>query len=153
MSRFSRRSFIALGLAAPAVLSISRPAMAKEPEIYAEGGIAIDGADPVAFFAEQGPVLGQEGQSRDWRGAAWRFATPENAAAFAADPERYAPQFGGYCAFAASRGYLAPTTPEAWTVYKGQLFLNANLRARKLWLDDLDANIAKGRANWPGILG
>ncbi|WP_417209619.1 YHS domain-containing (seleno)protein [Antarctobacter sp.] len=152
MTRLTRRATLGLGLAAPALLLTGRAALAAEPEIYAEAGIAIDGSDPVAYFAENGPVPGGAAD-HDWKGATWRFATPENAAAFKADPMAYAPQFGGYCAFAASRGYLAPTIPEAWTLHKGQLFLNANLRARTLWLQDIEGNIAKGRANWPGILG
>ena len=76
-----------------------------------------------------------------------------NAEAFLADPERYAPAFGGYCAYAASRGYLAPTIPEAWTIYDGTLYLNASLRARELWMQDVPGNIAAGLKNWPGILG
>lgn len=152
MPRITRRATLSLALAAPALALSGRALRAAEPEIYAEGGIAIDGSDPVAYFAGNGPVPGGA-TDVTWKGATWRFATPENAAAFQADPLEFAPQFGGYCAFAASRGYLAPTTPEAWTVYKGQLFLNANLRARKRWLAEIDANIARGRENWPGILG
>ena len=82
-----------------------------------------------------------------------RSASAANRDTFAGAPETYAPRFGGYCAFAASRGYLAPTVPEAWTLHDGKLYLNASLRARELWLPDIDANIARGEANWPGILG
>ncbi|MBV7394619.1 YHS domain-containing (seleno)protein [Mameliella sediminis] len=152
MTNLTRRATLSLALAAPALLITQRAALAAEPEIYAEAGIAIDGSDPVAYFAEQGPVPGGAATT-DWKGATWRFATPENADAFKADPMKFAPQFGGYCAYAASLGYLAPTAPEAWTIHKGQLFLNASLRARELWLQDVDGNIAKARANWPGILG
>jgi hypothetical protein len=152
MSQFTRRHLMGLALAAPALSLMPRAALAREPEIYASGGVAIDGSDPVAFFDEAGPVPGGAA-SHDWKGATWRFASADNAARFAADPESFAPQFGGYCAYAASRGYLAPTIPEAWTVYEGQLFLNASLRARRLWLRDVPGNIAKGRANWPAILG
>ena len=152
MTRLTRRAALGLALAAPTVLLTGRAALAAEPEIYAEAGIAIDGSDPVAYFAKNGPVAGGAAQ-QSWKGATWRFATPQNASAFAANPTAYAPQFGGYCAFAASRGYLAPTIPEAWTLHNGQLFLNANLRARTLWLQDIEGIIAKGRANWPAILG
>lgn len=151
MPRLTRRATLSLTLAVPA-LALPMRALAREPEIYAEGGVAIDGSDPVAYFAGNGPVPGQAA-SRDWKMATWRFASEENATAFAADPAAYAPQFGGYCAYAASLGYLAPTIPEAWTLHEGQLFLNASLRARELWLQDIEGNIAKGRANWPGILG
>lgn len=153
MTLLTRRATMRLALAAPALALTARPVLAREPEIYAESGIAIDGSDPVAYFAEAGPVPGRAAHTVEWKGATWRFASQEAAASFSAEPEAYAPQFGGYCAFAASRGYLAPTTPEAWTVHEGQLFLNANLRARELWLQDIPGNIAKGRANWPGILG
>src|SRR6056297_3575309 len=106
---------------------------------------AIDGSDPVGYFTKGGPVEGGDVTAR-YKGAIWRFADQVSAAA-------YAPAFGGYCAFAASRGYLAPTTPEAWTIVDARLYLNANLRARELWLEDIPGNIAKGEANWPGILG
>ena len=100
---------------------------------------------------------GQDGDEADtaepFQVAIWQFASATNADTFQADPTAYAPQFGGYCAYAASLGYLAPTMPEAWTLYDGKLYLNANLRARELWLQDVPGNIAKGEANWPGILG
>lgn len=146
-----RRTFSALALATPA-LWLARPALAREPEIYQEGGIAIDGSDPVGYFTTNGPVAGGD-VTLDYKGATWRFADQGSADAFAANPTAYEPAFGGYCAFAASRGYLAPTTPEAWTIYEDRLYLNANLRARELWLEDVPGNIAKGEANWPGILG
>ena len=158
MTQISRRSFLGrslagLALAAPAVLATSHAAMAAEPEIYAEGGIAIDGSDAVAYFDGNGPVTGSADFTVDWKGSTWQFASAENAAKFKADPDAYAPQFGGYCAYAASLGYVAPTLPEAWTIYEGKLYLNATLRARELWLKDVPGNIAKGEANWPGILG
>lgn len=146
-----RRTFSALALATPA-LGFARPALAREPEIYQDAGIAIDGSDPVGYFTKGGPVRGGD-VTVDYKGAIWRFADQASADAFAANPIAYAPAFGGYCAFAASRGYLAPTTPEAWTIYEDRLYLNANLRARELWLEDIPGNIAKGEANWPGILG
>jgi YHS domain-containing protein len=115
--------------------------------------LAIGGTDPVAYFENNGPVQGDAAHALDWMGARWIFASVANRDAFAADPERYAPAFGGYCAFAASRGYLAPTIPEAWSIVDDRLFLNANLRARELWLAELPDVIAAGEANWPAILG
>ena len=88
-----------------------------------------------------------------WKSAVWLFASAEAMATFEGNPEAYAPAFGGYCAYAASRGYLAPTIPEAWTVHAGRLYLNASLRARELWLQDVEGNVAKAAANWPAILG
>ena len=147
----NRRRFSALALATPAPW-LARPALARAPEIYQNGGIAINGPDPVGYFTTGGPVPGDD-VPVDYKGATWRFAEQASADTFAANPTAYAPAFGGYCAFAASRGYLAPTTPEAWTIHEGTLYLNANLRARELWLEDIPGNIAKGEANWPGILG
>ena len=149
----TRRSLI---LAAPALGTaalLARPAHAAEPEIFAVNGVAIHGVDPLGYHETAGIVTGTEDAAVQWRGAEWRFASEAQRAAFQADPDRWAPAFGGYCAFAASRGYLAPTIPEAWTVYEGRLYLNATLRARELWLRDVPGNIAKGEANWPGILG
>ena len=82
-----------------------------------------------------------------------RFINATNLEAFAADPEKYGARFGGYCAYAASKGYLAPSIPEAWTVHDGRLYLNASLRARTLWLQDVPGNIERGEGNWPAILG
>ena len=145
----------ALGLfALPPVLAVTgTPAAAMEPETYQTDGIAINGIDPVAYFTDGGPVPGSTDHALSYKGATWLFVSAANAAAFQSDPAKYGAQFGGYCAYAASLGYLAPTQPEAWTVYEDRLYLNANLRARELWLQDVPGNIAKGEANWPGILG
>lgn len=146
-----RRRFLLLSAVLPAGLAAG-PALAREPEIFTAGGRAIHGVDPVAYFDRTGPVPGGD-SVLNWRGADWAFASAESHAAFEADPERWAPVFGGDCAWAASRGYLAPTVPEAWTVHAGRLYLNASLRIRDRWLRDIDANIARGEANWPGLLG
>ena len=149
----TRRTLLGAAFAAPAATLLTRPALAMEPETFAVDRIAIRGADPVAYFTDGGPVIGSADHALMWKGATWHFASAENMATFEADPERYAPAYGGYCAFAASRGYLAPTIPEAWTIHEDRLYLNANLRARELWLRDVPGNIAKGDANWPAILG
>ena len=71
---------------------------------------------------------------------------------FAKDPARYAPEFGGYCAYAVSRGYTANIDPNAWRIVDGRLYLNYSKRVQKLWEEDVPGNIAKGRQNWPGVL-
>ena len=148
----TRRSFITLAAALP-LTSAATFARAAEPSVFQRDGLAIGGTDPVAYFTEGGPVQGDAAYATDWMGARWTFSSADNRDAFAADPDRYAPAFGGYCAFAASRGYLAPTIPEAWSIYEDRLYLNATLRARELWLGELPDVIAAGEANWPGILG
>ncbi len=149
----TRRQFLTLAAAAiPAGVIAGRARAATEPPVYAEGGIAIDGTDPLGYFTEGRPVPGSADITHDWNGATWRFASVENRDTFAADPEAYAPQFGGYCAFAVSRGYIAPTAPEAWTIYDGKLYLNFSLRIRRRWERDIPGNIARGVENWPAVL-
>ena len=151
----TRRTTLSMLTASGAVL-LAPPALAMEPPVYAEGGIAIDGADAVAFFSlaeDDDPVIGSAEHAFEWNGATWHFASAENQALFEANPEAYAPAYGGYCAFAAARGYVASTVPEAWSVVDGRLFLNYSLRIRRRWLRMLPDAIADGDANWPAILG
>lgn len=147
----TRRQTLAFVAALPAVLAV-RPALAATPEIYAEGGVAIDGTDPVAYFVDGGPVAGDPAITHQWKGATWRFASEANRAAFAADPEAYAPQFGGYCAWAVAEGYTASTVPDAWTIHDGKLYLNFSRRIRRRWERDIPGNVARGDANWPAVL-
>lgn len=148
----TRRATLGLFAAVPA-LSLATAARAAEPRVFQSGGVAINGTDPVAYFTEEGPVAGNPAIAHDWMEATWLFASAVNRDRFIDEPERFAPVFGGYCAFAASRGYLAPTVPEAWTVHEGRLFLNYNLRTRRRWQAELPDVIAAGEANWPAILG
>ncbi len=115
------------------------------------GGVAIEGTDPVAYFTEGRPVEGSTAHSLEYMGATWRFASAENKAAFEADPEKYAPQYGGYCAWAVSQGYTAGIDPDAWSIVEGKLYLNYSEGVMKKWLADRDAFIEKGDANWPGL--
>lgn len=149
----TRRKLVLLSLVVPTTVLIGGPAAARSPEIYAENGIAIDGSDVVAYFTEGRPVSGDAAITHDWRGATWRFASEENRATFAANPEAYAPQFGGYCAWAVSNDYIAPTVPEAWTIADGKLYLNFSKAVRRRWSRDMAARIAAGNRNWPGVLG
>jgi YHS domain-containing protein len=152
MIQTTRRSLLTTSAAALALAALPRVALAATAPIFAEGGIAINGTDPVAYFTENRPVAGDPQFSTHYMGATWYFASAENLDQFRNAPEEFAPQFGGYCAYAASKGYIAPTVPEAWTIYEGKLYLNANLRARELWLEDIPGNIALAEDNWPGIL-
>lgn len=149
----SRRTALGLIATAPIAVALSsRAVQAAEPPVF-QNPTAINGTDPVAYFTQGKPVAGSATHKVSWNGADWHFASAENARMFEGDPEAYAPVFGGYCSYAASKGYLAPTVPEAWTIHEGKLYLNFSLQARKLWLQDVPGNIAKGLENWPGILG
>ena len=147
-----RRSFTKLAVAAPALL-VARPALAAEPQIYQEGGIAIDGSDTVGYFTQNGPVRGNASFSVDYKDATWHFADQASADAFEANPSAYEPQFGGYCAWAVSQGYIASTVPEAWTIHNDKLYLNFSRGVRRRFQRNLEENIAKAEANWPAVLG
>jgi YHS domain-containing protein len=115
------------------------------------GGVAIEGTDPVAYFDEGEPVAGSSDFEHEWMGATWRFASAENRDRFAADPETYAPQYGGYCAWAVSQGYTAKIDPAAWRIVDGKLYLNYSKDVQTQWAGDIPGNIAKADANWPQI--
>jgi hypothetical protein len=149
----SRRSVLAALGAAPLALGLVRPAAAATAEVYAEDGIAIDGTDAVAYFTEDRPVAGLPDHAVTWRGATWRFASDANRALFEADPAAYAPQFGGWCAWAVAEGYTASTVPEAWAIVDGRLYLNYSRGVQRRWERDIPGNIARAEANWPGVLG
>ncbi|WP_377512865.1 YHS domain-containing (seleno)protein [Octadecabacter sp. R77987] len=148
----TRRSLLAFAALTPAAALLAPTAMAATPETFAEGGLAIRGTDPVAYFDGNGPVAGSPDHQLMWKGATWQFASAANRAAFEANPMAYAPQYGGYCAFAMSRGYIASTDPEAWTLHDGKLYLNYSVSVRSRWLPDIAENIALADANWPAAL-
>jgi hypothetical protein len=115
------------------------------------GGVAIEGTDPVAYFSAGRPTPGSSDFEHEWMGATWRFVSAENRDRFAADPEQYAPQYGGYCAWAVSQGYTAKIDPEAWRIVDGRLYLNYSPAVQSQWQSDVPGNIAKADANWPKI--
>ena len=115
-------------------------------------GVAIKGYDPVAYFTDSKPVKGDSDFSFTWNGAEWRFASAAHRDLFAADPVKYAPQYGGYCAWAVSRGYTAGIDPEAWKIVNGRLYLNYSASVQKQWAEDIPGNVAKAEENWPKIL-
>lgn len=124
---------------------------ADKPVFQTASG-AIDGYDAVAYFTESKPVMGKAEFSTEWNGARWQFANAQNLALFSANPEGYAPQFGGYCAFAVGRGYTAKSDPLAWHVQDGKLYLNYNPEVQQQWMTQRSELIAAGVRNWPGVL-
>lgn len=148
----TRRSFVLTATAAPAAALLSTPALAMTPEVFAVDGLAIRGYDPVAYFLEEGPVEGLAEHSLMWKGAEWRFVSAENKAEFMADPDKWAPQYGGYCAYAVASGYTAKTEADAWSIHDGKLYLNYNLSVRALWAVRKRHFITKADANWPDVL-
>jgi YHS domain-containing protein len=115
------------------------------------GSVAIEGTDPVAYFTDGRPVEGSSDFEHEWMGATWRFVSAANRDRFAADPETYAPQYGGYCAWAVANGYTAKIDPEAWRIVDGKLYLNYSKDVQTQWSEDVPGNITKGDANWPKL--
>jgi YHS domain-containing protein len=125
-----------------------------KPPVFTEfrSKLALDGHDPVAYFRTGKPARGSAEHAATWRGATWHFASAENKAAFEAKPEAYAPQYGGYCAWAVSEGYTAKGDPSYWRIVDGRLYLNYDASVQKNWEKDIPGRIAKGDKNWPTVL-
>lgn len=120
-------------------------------KVFATSDGAIRGYDPVAYFNEGKPMKGAAEHTYDWNGVTWKFASAANRDAFAAEPERYAPKYGGYCAWAVSQGYTAEIDPDAWKIVDGALYLNYSAGVQKKWAQDIPGNIAAAEGNWPKI--
>ncbi len=150
--QITRRHLLALTAAAPVLALSTRSAMAASPAVYNEGGLAVGGTDVVGYFTQGEPVSGNADITYDYMDVTWRFASEENRDMFAADPEKYAPQYGGYCAWAVSQGYTASTTPEAWKIVDGKLYLNYSRRIQRRWERDIPGNIQAADSNWPAVL-
>jgi uncharacterized membrane protein len=114
-------------------------------------GVALDGYDVVAYFTAGKPIRGQSTLTVDWQGTVWRFATAANRDAFASAPDKYAPQFGGFCAYGVSRGYAVDIDPDAWSIVDGKLYLNYSKSVQRTWEKDRTSYIEKARVNWPAI--
>ncbi len=142
-----------IACAAALVLGIAAPAAAIDP-IYTGflSDTALGGYDPVAYFSKGDPVADSAEHSHQWMGATWRFASAENKALFAANPEQYAPQYGGYCAYAVANGATAPGDPELWRIVDGKLYLNVSQSIQDEWVKDIPGYVRRANENWPGLL-
>lgn len=120
-------------------------------KIYAEDDIALGGTDPVAYFEQGQPVEGMADFETEWAGVTWRFANADHRDRFLSNPEQYAPQYGGFCAWAVAEGYTAPTSPDAWAIVDDKLYLNYDQRIQERWQQDIPGNIEKADANWPTV--
>lgn len=126
-------------------------AKAQKSEIFISGGKAIKGYDPVAFFKEAKPVKGADSLSYQWKAATWLFSNRENLEAFMATPEKYAPQYGGYCAYGTSQGHKAPTETDTWTVVNDKLYFNYNAKVKEIWTKDEQNLIQQADQKWPDL--
>ena len=126
--------------------------MAKDKVFTSFLGGAIRGYDPVAYFMQSKPVKGSSKYQHQWNGATWRFSSKKNLNLFKSNPEKYSPQYGGFCAYAmAVAGQFASTIPEAWTIKNGKLYLNFSLDVRENWESNIAQYIEVGDNNWNKI--
>jgi YHS domain-containing protein len=135
-------------------LAFVQPALAAKPAIWTQFGsnVAIKGFDPVAYFTDGRPVMGLAQFKTTYNGAEFRFASAAHRDSFIANPARYAPQYGGYCAWAVSQGYTAGIDPEAWRIVGGKLYLNYNKDVQAKWEKDIPGHITAANANWPRVI-
>lgn len=138
-----------LALAPAGAAAQGKPATAVNVDAQ---GVALHGHDAVAYFTDGKAVPGSPAFEYEWSGARWRFATAANRARFAQAPDQFAPQFGGYCAWAVSNNYTADIDPNAFAVVNGKLYVNYSSFIQARWRLSRDANITKGHANWPVLL-
>jgi len=122
-----------------------------QSEVFSTIEGAINGYDVVSYFTDGKPVIGKKENSFVWKDENWYFSSQENLKSFKSNPEKFAPQFGGYCAYGMSRGYKAKTEPDAWTIIDGKLYLNYNLDVKKIWGEKRSEFIDKATQNWPSV--
>jgi hypothetical protein len=139
------KSFLIFALLLIASYSVHADAVINKDK----NGLALKGFDAVAYFNQGKAIEGKKEFEHTWMDATWRFSTAENRDLFAKSPEKYAPQFGGYCAFGVTGGYLAPTDPTAWKVVEDKLYLNYDKDIQKKWSEDIPGNIKKANEKWP----
>jgi YHS domain-containing protein len=116
-----------------------------------QNGVALQGYDPVAYFTDGRPIKGTQELAASYNGATYYFASAEHKAQFEREPGKYAPSFGGFCAFAVSRGTTAPTSVDAFQIINGHLVLQNNKDVLKRWQEDPKGNFEKAEANWRQI--
>ncbi|MFD2204519.1 YHS domain-containing (seleno)protein [Kiloniella antarctica] len=148
-------AFFAVIFASGAALSIApAPSHAAQNQIYTSyfSSVAIDGHDPVAYFKQGKPVEGSKQFQHQWKGVTWLFSSAENLEIFKAAPDFYAPQYGGYCAWAVAQGNTASSDPTAWKIVNNKLYLNYSSDIQRRWEKDISNNIKRGDKNWPHVL-
>lgn len=132
-------------------LLIAGTVSAQKAEVFSTSEGAIKGYDPVAYFTSGKPEKGDPQFSFRWNDADWNFSNQKNLDAFKLSPEKYVPQFGGYCAYGVSDNHKSPTDPDAWTIVDGKLYLNYNKQVKELWSKDKPGFIMKANELWPTI--
>ena len=151
MLRFCRVAFVSIFLVVAVVAELAYSADSSEPPVTpvnATDGVGLKGYDPVAYFTDGQPTKGTSQYRFQWKGINYRFASAEDLQRFKADPEKYLPQYGGYCAYAMSINRIADISPTEWTIFGGKLYLNNNFISQTLWSLDKSGRIEAADRNW-----
>ena len=147
MKKLSLWLIVGIAIAAAGLVGCNKSEDFKKVNTTAEN-VAVKGFDTVAYFAAERAIEGSAQYSFVWNGAKWYFSSAENMEKFKAAPEQYAPQFGGYCAWAVSKGYTADGDPNAWKIVDGKLYLNYNQQVKEKWEMEQQQRIEEGKRNW-----
>jgi hypothetical protein len=146
------RKIIHAATAAAFLAASAIAALAAGPEVNATStGLALRGIDPVTYFSDGAPKPGDFGITAVHEGAVYRFVSEDNKKKFEANPAAYAPQYGGYCAFAAALGKKFDGDPQVWKIVNDKLYLNVAPKVAEKWAADLDGNIKNADMKWPEI--
>ena len=156
--RFSALSFLRQVLLL-ALVAVSFSALAAKPVntlknsfFASQTDTAINGYDSVAYFTQKAPVKGLDAHTYEYKGAKWKFSSQANLELFKGNPEKYAPQYGGYCAYGVATDSLVKVDPDQFTIYEGKLYLNYDASVQKDWLEDIPGYNRKADARFPVLL-
>jgi YHS domain-containing protein len=145
----ARRKLLALSVIA--ISSSCIAATKPDPINHDRNGVAILGYDPVAYFTDSKPIKGDSQFAFAWHGAVWQFASAQHRDLFKQNPDKYAPQYGGYCAYGTSEGHLVNIDPDAWKIIDGKLYLNYSKSVQQLFLKEPEVRIRRADQNWPNL--
>jgi YHS domain-containing protein len=151
MLQFYRVAFVSTFLVVAVLAALVYSAHSSEPPVApvnATDGVGLKGYDPVAYFTDGQPTKGASEYGFQWKGITYRFASAENMQRFKADPEKYLPRYGGYCAYAMSINRIADISPTEWTIFGGKLYLNNNFISQTLWSLDKSGRVETADRNW-----
>ena len=132
-------------------LLITLSSFSQQVKFSSTDGVAIKGYDPVAYFTEQKALEGNSNYNFEWSGSVWKFVSKDNLNLFQKNPEKYAPQYGGYCAYGCSEKHQSPTDPKAFTIINDKLYLNYNQKVKEMWIKDTTNRIQAANQYWKSI--
>jgi YHS domain-containing protein len=149
MKKVLKKQFLTIATIFISTISIVH---AQKSPVYAPHGVALDGYDAVAFFNQAKPVKGSESFSYSWQGAKWLFADKNDLEKFKESPVKYAPQYGGYCAYGVSQGHKAPIEADTWTILDNKLYFNYDAKVKATWMKNQSVYIDQANSKWPAIV-